>query len=290
MAHDAAGAGALKAQWNQHLLQLALPTCFAEALNLLPDHLDAAAVGSSFSRLKALVLYSALPDLAMVKSPFEELAIETFRMAAKKDCRLVYDDADSRKPWVRLSEAVFQDESFARIFASEANNKIRQLLARAEDLRLVVRTAAISIHLWCSVWFSLVDATVNVLCLWQSPPAFVCNSLLKANVPIVTTAPAMVAGILKTQKINLSRGQAGSVLAYLLEGYRTVRTDLATHTLSIPTSDIKSCPSPVFIFHLACIYPLGVPDVCHVNGNIRSAKTSSSSSWASKLHRFTTTS
>jgi len=31
VAHDAAGAGALKAQWNQHLLEQALPTCIAGA-------------------------------------------------------------------------------------------------------------------------------------------------------------------------------------------------------------------------------------------------------------------
>lgn len=44
-----------------------------------------------------------------------------------------------------LSEAVFQDELFASLFASEANSKIRQLLLAGADgggLRLVVRAYA----------------------------------------------------------------------------------------------------------------------------------------------------
>ena len=52
---------------------------------------------------------------------------------------------DRRRPWVSLSEAVFQDELFALLFASEANSKIRQLLLAGADgggLRLVVRAYA----------------------------------------------------------------------------------------------------------------------------------------------------
>ena len=36
------------------------------------------------------------------------------------------------------------------------------------------------------------------------------------------TTPAMVAGTLKARKIKLSNGQAGNVLAYLLDGFETV--------------------------------------------------------------------
>ena len=138
VAHDAAGAGALKAQWNQHLLEQALPVCIAEAINVLPQHLDAPGTTHP-SESKSTVLYSALPDLALVKSPFEELAARTIRTAAERNYRLLYDDANVRKPWVPLSESIFQDELFARLFGSEANSKIRQLLTGPESLQLVVR-------------------------------------------------------------------------------------------------------------------------------------------------------
>jgi hypothetical protein len=189
VAHDAAGAGALKAQWNQHLLEQAVPTCFAEALNVLPDHLIS--LSGVNSKCQAAVMYSTLPDLELVKPPFEELAARTIHIAAEKDCRVLYDDANRRQPWVPLSEAVFQDVCFARLFALDGNDKIRQLLVGTESMRLV------------------------------SPPAFVYKSFSKANVSLIVTNPAMVASMLKSRKIKLSRGQAFSVLAYLLEGWRT---------------------------------------------------------------------
>jgi hypothetical protein len=181
------------------LFLLAMST---EALALLPDHLDAksataathAGGGAAQATSKAAVMYSALPDLELVKSPFEQMAARAVGLAAENDCRLLYDAGcvhlqpyatttthtlcriatctvslhcaqqmhaeacestrslrfhclhrDRRRPWVSLSEAVFQDELFASLFASEANSKIRQLLLAGADgggLRLVVRAYA----------------------------------------------------------------------------------------------------------------------------------------------------
>ena len=98
-------AGALKAQWNQHLLEEALPTCIAETLALLPAHLEAVKVsGGGGQSSPGVVLYSALPDLELVRAPFEGLAVNAIRKAAALDgCKLLYDAASATDPWVGVS-------------------------------------------------------------------------------------------------------------------------------------------------------------------------------------------
>ena len=66
-----------------------------------------------------------------------------------------------------LSEAVFQDELFASLFASEANSKIRQLLLAGADgggLRLVVRADAFA-RPYLLVVLSHTDSLVYVFSL-----------------------------------------------------------------------------------------------------------------------------
>ena len=94
MADDLSGGGALKAQWNAHLLGTALPHCMASMLELLP-----ARISSMFRndvKARAATIYAALPDLELVKSPFEQMATRTIREAARRDCAVLYD-AGSRE-------------------------------------------------------------------------------------------------------------------------------------------------------------------------------------------------
>ena len=213
MADDLSGGGALKAQWNAHLLGTALPHCMASMLELLP-----ARISSMFRndvKARAATIYAALPDLELVKSPFEQMATRTIREAARRDCTVLYD-AGSREPWVRLSDAVFQDAEFAALFAGDS--RVRQMMTTADEVRLV------------------------------SPPQFVCASLQKAGVAVRTTSPKMVSSMLQKHTLSklLTKAQAHTLLTYLLHDFRS-RKDAFTNLISLnvaPMHALSSASSP----------------------------------------------
>ena len=209
MADDLSGGGALKAQWNAHLLGTALPHCMASMLELLP-----ARISSMFRndvKARAATIYAALPDLELVKSPFEQMATRTIREAARRDCAVLYD-AGSREPWVRLSDAVFQDAEFAALFAGDS--RVRQMMTTADEVRLV------------------------------SPPQFVCASLQKAGVAVRTTSPKMVSSMLQKHTLSklLTKAQAHTLLTYLLHDFRS-RKDAFSNLISLNVAPMHALPS-----------------------------------------------